>query len=164
MKNIAILCVEDEPEVREAILRDLRPLEEYFEIESAGDTADASAVLAEFANRGILTGLILCDHRLPGESGVEFLTRIHEVAEYRNTRKVLLTGQAGHQDTIKAVNEAGLNHYLAKPWNPAELLESCTDQLTSYVVQRDDVDPMPYLAILDAPRLLEKIASRGGAV
>jgi two-component system chemotaxis response regulator CheY len=163
MKNIAILCVEDEPEVREAILRDLRPLESHFEIETAGDTADASAVLAEFANRGILTGLILCDHRLPGETGVEFLTHVHQVPEYRDTRKVLLTGQAGHQDTIKAVNEAGLNHYLAKPWDPAELVESCKDQLTSYVLERDDIDPMPYLAILDAPRLLEKIANRGGA-
>jgi len=164
MKNIAILCVEDEPEVREAILRDLRPLEEYFEIESAGDTADASAILAEFANRDIHVGLILCDHRLPGETGVEFLTRIHGQAEYRDTRKVLLTGQAGHQDTIKAVNEAGLNHYLAKPWDPDDLVESSKDQLTRYLVGRDDIDPMPYLAILDAPRLLEKIASRGGPV
>jgi len=163
MKNIAILCVEDEPEVREAILRDLRPLEEFFEIESAGDTADASAVLAEFANRDILVGLILCDHRLPGETGVEFLTRIHAEAQYRDTRKVLLTGQAGHQDTIKAVNDAGLNHYIGKPWDPAELLESSIDQLTRYIVGRDDIDPMPYLAVLDAPRLLEKIASRGGA-
>ncbi len=164
MKQIAILCIEDEPEVREAILRDLRPLEEFFEIESAGDTADAAAVLAEFANRGLLTGLILCDHRLPGETGVEFLTRIHQVDGYRDTRKVLLTGQAGHQDTIKAVNEAGLNHYLAKPWDPADLLESSKDQLTRYVLGRDDVEPMPYLAILDAPRLLGKIASTGGAV
>jgi len=163
MKNIAILCVEDESEVREAVLRDLRPLEEYFLIESAGDTADAAAVLAEFANRKILTGLILCDHRLPGETGVEFLTHLHQVPEYSGTRKVLLTGQAGHQDTIKAVNEAGLNHYLAKPWDPDDLLESCKEQLTGFVLDRDDIDPMPYLAILDAPRLLEKIGKTGGA-
>jgi len=162
MKKIAILCVEDEPEVREAVLRDLRPLESHFEIESAGDAADAAAVLAEFANRGILTGLILCDHRLPGQTGVEFLTQIHAVPEYRSIRKVLLTGQAGHQDTIKAVNEAGLNHYLAKPWDPAELVESCKEQLTSYILDHDDIDPLPYLAVLDAPRLLERIASRGG--
>lgn len=162
MKNIAILCVEDEPEVREAILRDLRPLEAFFEIESAGDTADAAAILADFANRGILTGLILCDHRLPGESGVEFLTRIHDVPGYRDTRKVLLTGQAGHQDTIKAINQAGLSHYLAKPWDPTELVETSKEQLTGYVLGRDDVDPLPYLAILDAPRLLGKIADAGG--
>lgn len=162
MKQIAILCVEDEPEVREAVLRDLRPLEKHFHIEAAGDTADAAAVLAEFANRDILPGLILCDHRLPGENGVEFLTRIHDTAEYRATRKVLLTGQAGHEDTIKAVNDAGLNHYLAKPWDPADLIESCKDQLTRYVLGCEDADPMEYLAVLDAPKLLEAIASRGG--
>jgi two-component system chemotaxis response regulator CheY len=163
MKNIAILCVEDEPEVREAVLRDLRPFESHFLIESAGDTADAAAVLAEFANQGVSAGLILCDHRLPGENGVDFLTRIHDVPEYRATRKVLLTGQAGHQDTIKAVNEAGLNHYLAKPWDPADLVDTCKDQLTRYVLGRDDLDLMPYLAVLDAPRLLAKISTRGGA-
>ena len=162
MKKIAILCIEDEPEVREAVLRDLRPLEKHFHIEAAGDTSDATALLADFANQDILPGLILCDHRLPGENGVEFLTRIHDEPEYRATRKVLLTGQAGHQDTIKAVNEAGLNHYLAKPWEPADLIETCKDQLTRYVLGRDDVDPMEYLAVLDAPKLLEAIAARGG--
>ena len=163
MKHIAILCIEDEAEVREAILRDLRPFESLFEIESAEDAADAAAVLADFANRGIHTGLILCDHRLPGESGVEFLVRIHKSPGYHDSRKVLLTGQAGHQDTIRAINEAGLHHYLAKPWDPAELVETVKDQLTRFVVARDDVDPLPYLAVLNAPPLLEKIANAGGA-
>ena len=163
MKKIAILCVEDEPEVREAVLRDLRPLESHFHIESAGDTADAEAVLAEFADRGILPGLILCDHRLPGENGVDFLVRIHGGDAHRATRKVLLTGQAGHQDTIEAVNSAGLNHYLAKPWDPAKLVAVCTDQLTRFVLDNPDVEPMDYLSILDAERLLAAIAARGGA-
>ena len=159
---IAILCVEDEPEVREAVLRDLRPLASHFHIEAAGDAVDAAAILAEFANQSILPGLILCDHRLPGESGVDFLSRIHEVVEYQDTRKVLLTGQAGHKDTIQAVNHAGLNHYLAKPWDPADLVATCKHELTEFVLSRNDIDPMPFLAILDAPRLLEKISRLGG--
>lgn len=163
MKNIAILCVEDEPEVREAILRDLQPFEPLFEIESAGDAADATAVLADFANRGVQTGLILCDHRLPGESGVEFLARIHKSPAYQETRKVLLTGQAGHQDTIHAVNQAGLNHYLGKPWDPSDLVEIAKDQLTQFIVARNDLDPLPYLAVLNPAPLLEKIANAGGA-
>ncbi len=162
MKKIAILCIEDEPEVREAVLRDLHPLESHFIIEASGDTADAAAVLAEFANRDVLPGLILCDHRLPGENGVEFLERIHKTEDYRDTRKVLLTGQAGHKDTIQAVNHAGLNHYLAKPWDAADLVETSKDQLTRYVLGREDVDPMDYLEVLDAPKLLEAIAARGG--
>jgi len=160
--TIAILCVEDEPEVREAVLRDLRPLASHFHIEAAEDVADADAILAEFTNQEIVTGLMLCDHRLPGESGVDFLTRIATQPEFLHTRKVLLTGQAGHKDTIQAVNQANLNHYLAKPWDPAHLVETCKQQLTDFVIARPDIDPMPFLSILDAPRLLEKISRFGG--
>lgn len=161
MKTIAILCVEDEPEVREAVLRDLRPFDGHFEIEATEDAADASAVLADFANRGIKVGLILCDHRLPGEPGVEFLIRLHRTPDYSSTRKVLLTGQAGHQDTIQAINHAGLNHYLAKPWDPQALVTTVRHELTEYVLHSPDADPKAYLAVLDAPVLLEKIAREG---
>jgi two-component system, OmpR family, phosphate regulon response regulator PhoB len=106
-------------------------------------------------------GLILCDHRLPGETGVEFLTRIHHTPEWHATRKVLLTGQAGHQDTIRAINEGGLNRYLTKPWNPTELLAVVKSELTKYVVQ-SATDPLPYLSILEPEPLLEIIAKRGG--
>jgi two-component system chemotaxis response regulator CheY len=162
MKTIAILCIEDEPEVREAILRDLRPFEKHFRIESAGDTSDAAAILAELANAGDIPGVIVCDHRLPGESGVDFLSKIAAVPEYRHLRKILLTGQAGQEDTIRAINQAGLNHYLAKPWDPVELVKSVREQLTAFVISQD-IDPMPYLAILDPEPLLEKIRLRGGA-
>lgn len=157
---ITILCLEDEPEVREAILRDLGPFRDHFRIEASGDAVDAAAVLGELALEGDELGLILCDHRLPGESGVDFLARIHARDSWRSARKVLLTGQAGHQDTIRAINEGGLNHYLAKPWKPEELVAVVREQLTQYVLETD-TDPMPYLAVLDAGPLLERIAERG---
>jgi len=161
---ITILCLEDESEVRDAILRDLRPFEEYFRIEAAGDAADAAAVLGDIALDDDELGLILCDHRLPGESGVEFLTKIHARDTWHAARKVLLTGQADQQDTIRAVNEAGLNHYLGKPWNPEDLLAVVREQLTRYVLETD-ADPLPYLSILDPEPLLKRIAARGsGAV
>jgi len=162
MKTIAILCIEDEPEVRDAILRDLRPFEKHFRLESAGDTADAAAILGELANTGDILGLIVCDHRLPGESGVDFLSKIAEIPEYRHVRKILLTGQAGQQDTIRAINQAGLNHYFAKPWDPLELVATVRQQLTAFVIGQD-IDPLPFLAILDPEPLLEKIRLRGGA-
>lgn len=158
---ITILCLEDEPEVREAILRDLGPFRDHFRIEASGDAVDAAAVLGELALEGDELGLILCDHRLPGESGVDFLARIHARDSWRSARKVLLTGQAGHRDTIRAINEGGLNHYLAKPWKPEELVAVVREQLTQYVLETD-TDPMPYLAVLDAGPLLERIAERGG--
>lgn len=159
---ITILCLEDEAEVRDAILRDLRPFEDHFRIESAEDAADAAAVLGDLALDDDTLGLILCDHRLPGQSGVDFLAKIHQGESWRPAKKVLLTGQADQQDTIRAINEGGLNHYLAKPWNPEELVTVVRDQLTDYVLE-SGIDPLPYLAILNPGPLLERIASNGGS-
>lgn len=157
---IAILCLEDEADVRNAILRDLRPFESHFRIEAAEDAQDATAVLEAIASDGDTLGLILCDHRLPGDSGVDFLTKINAREEWHSARKVLLTGQADQKDTIRAINQGGLNHYIAKPWDPQELQRIAREQLTAYVVA-SDIDPMPFLAILDPEPLLEKIRSQG---
>jgi two-component system phosphate regulon response regulator PhoB len=159
---ITILCLEDEADVRDAILRDLRPFESRFRIEAAGDAADAAALLGEITNDGDTLGLILCDHRLPGESGVDFLTKIHAIDEWRPAKKILLTGQAGHADTIRAINQAGLNHYLAKPWDPQELVRIVREQLTHYVIEAH-LDPLPYLSTLDPTPLLESLRHSGTA-
>lgn len=160
MNAIAILSIEDEPEVREAIRRDLRPFETQFRIEAAEDVADAREALAQIEAEGGRVGLILADHRLPGETGVDFLTQLHTDGEHAAVRKVLLTGQADQQDTIRAINQGGLHHYIAKPWQAETLVKVVRDELTDYVLEADDIDPMPYVAVLDGPRLLEKI-SRG---
>ena len=61
---------------------------------------------------------------------------------------------AGHADTIRAINEAGLSHYVAKPWEPDDLLGVARGELTGYVIDHG-LDPLAYLQVLDAPRLLE---------
>ena len=160
MTQIAILSIEDEPEVREAIRRDLRPFEGKFRIEAAEDIADAREAIRLIEDDGDEIGLILCDHRLPGTTGVDFLTEIHAQPERQSIRKVLVTGQAGHEDTIRAINDGGLHHYISKPWKSEILLEIVRAQLTEFVLESSEIDPMPYVAILDGPRLLDKI-SRG---
>ncbi len=160
MNQIAILSVEDEPEVREAIRRDLRPYEKHFRIEAAEDVADAREAIAQIEEDDDVLGLILCDHRLPGETGVEFLTQLHGDEEHQAVRKVLLTGQADQKDTIRAINEGGLHHYIGKPWKPEELVDVVRNELSEFVLRSEKIDPMPYVSILDGPRLLDKI-SRG---
>ncbi|MCH7228065.1 response regulator [Haloferula sp. A504] len=158
MNQIAILSIEDEPEVREAIRRDLRPFEKQFRIEVSEDISDAREAIAQIEQDGDRIGLVLADHRLPGETGVDFLTKLHADGSHYPVRKVLLTGQADQQDTIRAINEGGLHHYIAKPWEPETLVTIVRDELTEYVLRSEDIDAMPYVAILDGPRLLEKIS------
>ena len=162
MNQIAILSLEDEPEVRQAITRDLSPYAEAFRIEEAEDVEDARELIASIIDEGDMVGLILCDHRLPGTTGVEFLTELHANEETRSIRKVLVTGQADHQDTIQAINAGGLHHYVSKPWQPEQLVTVVRDELTEFVMRTPDVDPLPYVSVLDAARLMQKIARGPG--
>ena len=163
MNRIAIVSLEDEPEVRQAIIRDLEPFASAFRIEGAEDVEDARDLIASIREEGDSVGLILCDHRLPGTTGVEFLTELQDDALDQAIRKVLVTGQADHQDTIQAINAGGLHHYITKPWQIDELADVVRAQLTDFVLQSPEIDPLPYVGVLDGPRLMEKIA-RGSAI
>ena len=160
MKKCVILCVEDEPEVRDAVIRDLAPFKSIARLEAAENVDDAKAVLTECAEAGEPVALILCDHLMPGVRGVDFLVELQQDPDYVQTRKVLITGQAGLEDTIRAVNDARLHHYIAKPWTETELQSVVKNQLTNYVIETQE-DLIPYVAALDGPRLLEAVAQRG---
>lgn len=113
--KLVILVVEDEPEVRDAVVGDLAPFAQVARIEPAEDVEDAWEVVAEAEADGDALALVLADHRLPGRSGVDMLVEMSSDERTAAARKVLVTGQADQADTIRAVNEAGLDHYVAKP-------------------------------------------------
>jgi len=158
--QLAVLVLEDEPEVRDAIVRDLDPFADTIRVEAAEDVADAREVLAELQRDGASLALVLADHRLPGTTGVDFLIELCRDDDHGRSRKVLITGQADQQDTIRAVNEAGLDHYVTKPWDPDELRALVRDELTTYVLQQE-MDPLPVLAVLDASRAMAGLRDRG---
>ncbi len=160
MSKPVILCVEDEVEVRDALLRDIQPFAQAFKIDEAEDAADARDAVTQCLQADRKLALVLCDHLLPGETGVSFLVSLNEDPKTRSTRKVLVTGQAGLEDTVKAVNDAGLDHYVAKPWTKESLQEVVTRQLTDYVIEHVD-DLLPYVSVLDGARLLEAVKHRG---
>ncbi len=162
MSNLVILSVEDEVEVRDALLRDIQPFAEICRIEEAEDVADARDAVADCHEAGEQLALVLCDHMLPGESGVDFLVSLKSDERTRGSRKVLVTGQAGLDDTVRAVNQAGLDYFIAKPWEPEDLLAIVRAQLTTYVIENVD-DLLPYVQLLDGERLMEAIKHRGQA-
>lgn len=158
--KLVVLVLEDEPGVRDALVRDLGFLRDVVRVEAAEDVPDARAVLDEIASDGDLLALVLADHRLPGVTGVDFLVELHHEQATAATRKVLVTGQADHDDTIRAVNAAGLDRYIAKPWDPAELEAVVRQQLTAFVID-GRIDPLPHLAALDQVGVLPALRDRG---
>ena len=152
--KLAILVVEDEPEVRDAIVTDLAPFSAVVRIEPAEYVPDAWDVVEEIVADGDRVALILADHRLPGRTGVDMLVEMSSDERTAGARKVLVTGQADQADTVRAVNNAGLDHYIAKPWQGENLREVVRTQLTDYVVEAR-LNPLPHLRALDGVRAMD---------
>lgn len=159
--RLAILVLEDEPDVRAALERDLEPLARTVRVEPAQDVDDARQAMEQVAADGDLLALVLADHRLPGTTGVDFLCELSAARPTAHVATVLVTGQADQQDTIKAVNLAGLDYYIAKPWDPAEL-DAVVRRLLTDVVEERRLNPLPHLAALDQVRAMDLVRNTFG--
>lgn len=158
--RLALLILEDERAVREALRRDLAPFASHIRLEEAEDVETARDVITEIDADGDQLALVLADHRLPGTSGVDFLISLRTDERASMARTILVTGQADQEDTIRAINEAQLDRYVAKPWQPELLCQMVRDQLTDYVVSRR-LDPLPHLPALDAAAAMTLLQDRG---
>lgn len=154
METITILCVDDQPEVLDAVVRDLRPLQKYFRIEEAESAAEARRILEDAHRSGDFIGLVISDHVMPGEAGVDFLGAICRDSRFAGTKKILLTGQANHADTIRAVNEASIDNYFEKPWDGAALLATAKKLLTAFILKKG-IEYRDFMPALDQATLLE---------
>ena len=131
MTKPAILTVDDEPEVLNAIERDLRKhFASDYRILKAGSGTQAMEAVRELKKRNAAVALFLVDARMPQMSGTEFLAQARQV--YPDARKVLLTAYADTEVAIAGINLVQLDHYLMKPWDPpAEKLYPVLDDLLS---------------------------------
>jgi thioredoxin reductase (NADPH) len=119
MPKPVILAVDDDREVLRAIERDLRrQYASNYRILRAESGGAALDLLRELKLRNNSAALFLVDQRMPGMSGVEFLAQAIQL--YPDAKRVLLTAYADTDAAIAAINEAGVNHYLLKPWDPPE--------------------------------------------
>ncbi|NMV12023.1 response regulator, partial [Vibrio parahaemolyticus] len=103
--------------------------------------------------------LILCDHIMPEQTGISFLIELSQNGDTKAARKVLLTGQAGLEDTVEAVNNASLDYYIAKPWKGEALRKAIVSQLTAFVIENDD-NLLSWTQILDSEAILNAMAER----
>src|SRR5260370_35065049 len=80
---------------------------------------------------------------MPGLSGVEFLEQA--IALYPDAKRVLLTAYADTDAAISAINEAGIDHYLLKPWDPPE--ENLYPVLKDLLEDWQATNPPPFEAL-----------------
>ncbi len=119
MARPVLLAVDDDPDVLRAVERDLRKhYSDRYRVMSADSGRAALDILARLAERSEPVALLVADHRMPGMSGIEFLTAA--VREFPDVCRVLLTAYADTEAAINAINLVKLDHYLLKPWDPAD--------------------------------------------
>lgn len=119
MAKPAIIIVDDDIEVLRAVERDLRRrYASDYRILRADSGQAALEIVRELQIRNNPVALFLVDQRMPGMSGVEFLELA--IKFYPEAKRILLTAYADTTAAIAAINDAGINHYLLKPWDPPE--------------------------------------------
>ncbi len=126
-----ILCVDDEEGVLHALRQQLTArFGHECEIATATSANEALELFDELERDGEHVAVIIADQIMPGMKGVELLELIDRRSP--TTTKILLTGQAGLEAVVAAINRANLNHYLPKPWDEASLRLAVENLLRQY--------------------------------
>jgi two-component system, OmpR family, phosphate regulon response regulator OmpR len=106
-----LLVVDDDARLRELLRRYLT--EQGFRITTAGDAAEARAKIASLA-----FDLLVLDVMMPGENGLDLTQSLRAGSRIPI---LLLTAMADAGDRINGL-ERGADDYLAKPFEPRELV------------------------------------------
>lgn len=109
-----ILVVDDDKRIRTLLSRFLA--REGYLVSAAGDAREAEELLRDLA-----FDLIVLDVMMPGESGTRFASRLRQGPEpLRSAPILMLTALTETADRVEGL-EAGVDDYLAKPFDPREL-------------------------------------------
>jgi response regulator RpfG family c-di-GMP phosphodiesterase len=121
--KLRILCVDDEPQVLQGLALHL---DRDYEFHAAHDAQEAIALVASSAPFAV----ILADMRMPGISGAELLTRVHQRAP--ETVGILLTGYGDVEAAVDAVNNGRIFRFLTKPCPSGVLRKAVADAAKQY--------------------------------
>lgn len=128
-----ILSVDDDPQVLQALRRDLRNrYRKEYRIVSTESAHEALEALESLKLKGETVAMLLSDQRMPEMLGVEFLEKAKVL--FPEAKRLLLTAYSDTDAAIKAINEVQLDYYLMKPWDPPEekLYPVIDDQLDEW--------------------------------
>jgi two-component system response regulator HupR/HoxA len=123
-----VLVVDDEPRVLDALEAILAA---EFQVLRAEGGEQALRLLP-----GADVAVILTDHRMPGMSGVELLRRSQELAP--DAVRIVLTAYTDVDSLMDAINTGRIYHFVAKPWDPNELLVVVRRAAERYGLARDN--------------------------
>ena len=120
-----MLLVDDEVRSLDAMRR---TLEEDFSVLIAESARRAQELLESHD-----VAVILCDQRMPEQTGVEFLREVRE--RWPECVRIIISGYTESEDIIAGINDAGIYQYILKPWAPQHLLDSVRQAVEAQSLQ-----------------------------
>ncbi len=125
-----ILVVDDEVSILQAIKRLLRKKSIAVTLANSGEEA-----LSHLKNEHF--DLVISDMKMPSMSGAELFTQI--ASTYPDVYRILLTGFADIDSTIKAINHGKIHRYIQKPWSNDVLFDVINEGLEKSRLKQENV-------------------------
>ncbi|MFZ2100729.1 MAG: sigma-54 dependent transcriptional regulator [Oricola sp.] len=123
-----ILVIDDEVRSLESMARILN---DDFDVRTAATIEAAMAVLeTEWVQ------VVLCDQRMPQQTGVEFLKSVRQ--RWPDVIRMIVSGYTDAHDIIDGINEAGIFQYITTPWHPENLILTLKTACRLYELQREN--------------------------
>lgn len=123
-----LLLVDDEPHSLQAMRM---ALEDEFDILTAPDATAALTAMEEDWVQAVI-----CDQRMPGRTGVDFLTELR--SRWPEVVRIIITGYTDPAAMASAINEAGIHQFLTKPWHPDQLLMAARNAVRLFQLAREN--------------------------
>ncbi|MDE3153647.1 MAG: response regulator [Acidobacteriota bacterium] len=106
------LVVDDSSTMRRIIINTLNKLG-HQDVLEAGNGREG---IERLSNVGSVD-LIITDWNMPEMSGIDFIRTLRAMDNHKNLPVLMVTTNAAKDDIVQAM-EAGVNHYIVKPFTP----------------------------------------------
>ena len=142
-----VLLVDDEPGLRESVQAYLE--DSNFQVRVASNAEEGWELLQQETPH-----VLISDIMMPQVDGYQFLAQVREDARFQALPVVFLTARGMTSDRIQGYN-AGADAYLAKPFDPEELVAIVTSLIERRAAQAPDASGTPDIATM--ARQIEEI-------
>jgi response regulator RpfG family c-di-GMP phosphodiesterase len=104
------------------------------EIVAASSSEEGLGSLYRIRNEGKLLDLVITAQALPGIPGTRFLEIVQ--SQFPGVIKILMSEKPNLEEAVYAFNNAGLDRYVSKPWEPEDLKFTVTSLLRQAAMRR----------------------------
>ena len=128
MEIADILIVDGDPQVSKLICRTLE--NSCYKIVSVQNGEEALKLVSEIQFK-----VVISDVKMSKMDGFELLDRVHELNP--DITRIIVSGHSDVELILKLVNEKGIDKYLIKPWENADLILAISKCIELYDLRRE---------------------------